>query len=175
MPGWLHVSIGGLLRTMASSNTIVNEAIVSGEMVPRDIVMQLVEQQILLNRDSDGIVMDGYPRDLNQVQEFETKVVKCFTRSTIIARDNLLNIKCRATQFGQQPPLVLLDCSKLQLGRGRLDDSVSAFRKRLELFREVSLPMLKTLDNDNRLTIVRINTSVTCLVPIIYTALTFSF
>ncbi|XP_025155936.1 adenylate kinase isoenzyme 5 isoform X2 [Harpegnathos saltator] len=135
MPGWLHVSIGGLLRTMASSNMVVNEAIVSGEMVPHDIVMQLVEQQILLNRDSDGIVMDGYPRDLNQVQEFEGK-------------------------FGQEPPLVLLDCSKLQLGRGRLDDSVSAFRKRLELFREVSLPMLKTLDSDNRLIIVDGDTDV---------------
>ncbi|XP_032669054.1 adenylate kinase isoenzyme 5 isoform X2 [Odontomachus brunneus] len=134
-PGWLHVSMGGLLRTMASSNMVVNEAIVSGEMVPHDIVMQLVEQQILLNRDSDGIVMDGYPRDLNQVQEFESK-------------------------FGQEPPLVLLDCSKLQLGRGRLDDSVSAFRKRLELFREVSLPMLKTLDSDNRLTIVDGDTDV---------------
>ncbi|KYN33381.1 Adenylate kinase isoenzyme 5 [Trachymyrmex septentrionalis] len=133
MSGWLHISIGELFRTMASSNMIVNDAIVSGEMVPHDIVMQLVEQQILLNRDSDGIVMDGYPRDLNQVQEFQTK-------------------------FGQEPPLVLLDCSKLQLGRGRLDDSVSAFRKRLELFREVSLPMLKTLDSDNRLIIVRVGT-----------------
>lgn len=59
---------------MASSNVVVNNAIVSGEMVPHDIVMQLVQQQILLNRDSDGIVIDGYPRDLNQVQEFETKV-----------------------------------------------------------------------------------------------------
>lgn len=135
MPGWVHVSVGGLLRTMASSNTIVNDAIVSGEMVPQDIVMQVVEQQVVLNRDTDGIIIDGYPRDFNQVQEFETK-------------------------FGQEPPLVLLDCSKLQLGRGRLDDSVSAFRKRLELFREVSLPMLKTLDNDNRLTIVDGDTDV---------------
>lgn len=135
MPGWQHISVGELLRIMASSNMIVNDAIVSGEMVPHDIVMKLIEQQILLNRDSDGIVIDGYPRDLNQVQEFENK-------------------------FGQEPSLVLLDCSKLQLGRGRLDDSVSAFRKRLELFREVSLPMLKTLDNDNRLTIVDGDTDV---------------
>ncbi|XP_076625518.1 adenylate kinase isoenzyme 5 [Colletes latitarsis] len=135
MPGWVHVSIGGLLRTMASSNTIVKEAIVSGEMVPQDIVMQAVEQQIILNRDTDGIIIDGYPRGLNQVQEFETK-------------------------FGQQPPLVLLDCSKLQLGRGRLDDNVSAFKKRLELFREVSLPMLKALDNENRLTIIDGDTDV---------------
>lgn len=135
MPGWVQVSIGGLLRTMASSNTIVNEAIVSGEMVSQDIVMQVVEQQIILNRNTDGIVIDGYPRDLNQVYEFEDK-------------------------FGQQPPLVLLDCSKLQLGRGRLDDNVSAFRKRLELFREISLPMLKALDNENRLTIIDGDTDV---------------
>lgn len=75
MPGWVQVSIGGLLRAMASSNTIVNDAIVSGETVPQDIVMQVVEQQIMLNRDTDGIVIDGYPRDLNQVQEFENKVI----------------------------------------------------------------------------------------------------
>lgn len=75
MPGWVQISIGGLLRTMASSNTIVNEAIVSGEMVSQDIVMQVVEQQIILNRDTDGIVIDGYPRDLNQVHEFEDKVI----------------------------------------------------------------------------------------------------
>ncbi|XP_043496776.1 adenylate kinase isoenzyme 5 [Polistes fuscatus] len=135
MPGWVHISLGGLLRGMASTNTTVSEAIVAGEMVSQDIVMPLVEQQVLLNRDTDGIVIDGYPRDLNQVQEFENK-------------------------FGQEPPLILLDCSKLQLGKGRLDDSVSAFRKRLELFREMSLPMLKTLDNDNRLVIIDGDTDV---------------
>ncbi|XP_006623391.1 adenylate kinase isoenzyme 5 [Apis dorsata] len=146
MPGWVQVSIGGLLRTMASSNTIVNEAIVSGEMVSQDIVMQVVEQQIILNRDTDGIVIDGYPRDLNQVHEFEDK-------------------------FDQQPPLVLLDCSKLQLGRGRLDDNVSAFRKRLEFFREVSLPMLKALDNENRLTIIDGDTDVSSVQQEFATAL----
>lgn len=50
--------------------------------------------------------------------------------------------------------MVLLDCSKLQLGRGRPDDTVSAFRRRLETFRERSLPMLKALDAEGRLTIV---------------------
>ncbi|XP_044590009.1 adenylate kinase isoenzyme 5 isoform X2 [Cotesia glomerata] len=126
MPSWSHISIGSLFRTMASSNSTISDSIVAGEMIAQDVVMQLVEQQVLLNRDHDGIVIDGFPRDLNQVQEFESK-------------------------FGQKPTLVLLDCSKLQLGRGKLDDSVPAFRKRLEIFREITLPMLKTLDSDNRL------------------------
>lgn len=59
-------------------------------------------------------------------------------------------------QYNQKPPIILLDCSKLQLGRGRLDDSVSAFRRRLELFRELTLPMLKSIDSGGRLTIVSI-------------------
>lgn len=74
MPNWVHVSIGNLLRTMASSNIAVSDAIVAGELVPQEIVMQVLEQQVLLNRDNDGIVIDGFPRDLSQVLEFETKV-----------------------------------------------------------------------------------------------------
>lgn len=58
------------------------------------------------------------------------------------------------TQYAQRPPIVLLDCSKLQLGRGRLDDTVSSFRRRLEVFRKETLPMLKTAETDGRLTLV---------------------
>lgn len=42
----------------------------------------------------------------------------------------------------------------MQLGRGRLDDTVSSFRRRLEQFRELTLPMLKVLDAEGRLSIV---------------------
>lgn len=48
----------------------------------------------------------------------------------------------------------MLDCSKLQLGRGRIDDTVASFRRRLELFRELTLPMLKKMDTAERLIIV---------------------
>ncbi|KDR22222.1 hypothetical protein L798_01828, partial [Zootermopsis nevadensis] len=136
-PGWVHFSVGRLLRATAETTDprqgndshLVRQAISSGEMVPQTFVLQLVESQMTTNMSAQGILMDGFPRDMNQVYDFESK-------------------------FKQQPIVILLDCSKLQLGRGRLDDSVAAFRRRLELFRELSLPMLKTLDNENRLTIV---------------------
>ncbi|KAJ9587875.1 hypothetical protein L9F63_018687, partial [Diploptera punctata] len=136
-PGWVHFSIGRLLRATAETTDprqgneshLIRQAISSGEMAQQTYVLQLVESQMTTNMSAQGILMDGFPRDMNQVYEFENK-------------------------FKQQPIVILLDCSKLQLGRGRLDDSVAAFRRRLELFRELSLPMLKTLDNENRLTIV---------------------
>ena len=58
---------------------------------------------------------------------------------------------------------VLIDCSELELGRnlgqrhGRVDDNLDAYKRRLQLYRELSLPLLKTLDEENRLKIVRMN------------------
>ena len=62
--------------------------------------------------------------------------------------------------MGLKPPCVLIDCSELELGRnlgtrtGRIDDSIDAYKRRLELYRELTLPMLKTFDEQNRLKIV---------------------
>ncbi|GBP09507.1 hypothetical protein EVAR_72960_1 [Eumeta japonica] len=61
----------------------------------------------------------------------------------------------RPHYYKQRPPIILLDCSRLQLGRGRIDDTVPSFRRRLELFREQTLPMLKAMDNSGRLQIQR--------------------
>ncbi|KAF2884767.1 hypothetical protein ILUMI_21374, partial [Ignelater luminosus] len=135
--GWAHVSLGRLLRNAAEPSEqrnatdakTIRESISAGELVPFDIVMKIVESQMGVNNNAPGIIMDGYPRDMTQVTEFEAK-------------------------FKQRPTVILLDCSKLQLGRGRLDDSVTAFRRRLEIFRQSSLPMLKAMDNIGRLTIV---------------------
>ncbi|KAG7167683.1 UMP-CMP kinase 1-like 2 [Homarus americanus] len=58
------------------------------------------------------------------------------------------------------PPLLLIDCSELELGRNlgrrenRLDDNVAAARRRLAIYREVTLPMLKAFDEKNRLKII---------------------
>ncbi|XP_065080427.1 uncharacterized protein LOC135703233 isoform X2 [Ochlerotatus camptorhynchus] len=135
-PGWGHFSVGRLLRAIAESdprvgtdNYAVKEAITAGEMVPKKSLEQLIASQLAQLSDKRGVIVDGYPRDMQQVREFEQK-------------------------YRQTPPIILLDCSKLQLGRGRLDDTVSSFRRRLELFRELTLPMLKEMDTAGRLTIV---------------------
>ncbi|XP_018571141.1 adenylate kinase isoenzyme 5 [Anoplophora glabripennis] len=135
--GWTHISLGKLLRAAAeppdprhnSEVSKLRDCISNGEMVPQEIVMKYVESHIADNMDKEGIILDGFPRDMLQATEFENK-------------------------FKQKPTIILLDCSKLQLGRGRLDDSVTAFRRRLEIFRQASLPMLKAMDNIGRLTIV---------------------
>ncbi|XP_050362176.1 uncharacterized protein LOC126781297 [Nymphalis io] len=135
--GWTHFSLGQRLRAIAeagggpaSDGNIARTAVSAGELVPGDLITKMVTAAVRdAARSGHGIVLDGYPRDLEQMQSYET-------------------------EFNVTPRMVLLDCSKLQLGRGRRDDSVAAFRRRLEVFREQSLPMLKNLDQQHRLVIV---------------------
>uniref|UniRef100_A0A2S2NRY9 Adenylate kinase isoenzyme 5 n=1 Tax=Schizaphis graminum TaxID=13262 RepID=A0A2S2NRY9_SCHGA len=131
--GWGHVSVGPLMRSLASSQEPLQETISSGHILEESIVHEILDKELLKYKNAEGIVIDGYPRNIGQLNYFEKK-------------------------YAQRPKLILLDCSKLQLGRGRLDDSVSAFRRRLQSFREQTLPMLKALDKDNRLAVVDGNT-----------------
>ncbi|KAM3959146.1 adenylate kinase isoenzyme 5 [Aphomia sociella] len=135
--GWTHFSLGQRLRTLAdagggpaSDGALARSAVCGGELASGDLVLKLVRAAVTdAARSGHGLVLDGYPRDLEQMEGFQK-------------------------EFRVSPRMVLLDCSKLQLGRGRRDDSVAAFRRRLEVFRELSLPMLKNMDQQHRLVIV---------------------
>lgn len=162
-------SVGKSLRALAESepkpmteNFAIKEAIAAGEMVSRDSLEKLIHSNILQLMNKKGIIIDGYPREMNQILDFQDKVRADneFSLSLGLSENFFLPVKLflnlfpNFLQYNQKPPIILLDCSKLQLGRGRLDDTVSSFRRRLELFRELTLPMLKAMDADGRLTIV---------------------
>ncbi|CAK1549605.1 unnamed protein product [Leptosia nina] len=135
--GWTHFSLGQRLRALAdagggpaSDGALSRAAVSGGELAPTELVTKLVRTAATdAAKTGNGLLLDGFPRDLEQMEWYHK-------------------------EFLVEPRMVLLDCSKLQLGRGRRDDSVAAFRRRLEVFRELSLPMLKNLDQQHRLVIV---------------------
>lgn len=160
-PAWRIISTGSLLwkylheqdpRNDAPSNYIsavvqrsddhitssmIYNVMSKGEMVPQGIIIDLILDAMAQFRHSDveGFFITGFPRDIVQAQGFEERT-------------------------GLKPPCILIDCSELELGRnlgqrhGRIDDNVEAYRRRLELYRELTLPMLKTFDEQNRLKII---------------------
>lgn len=74
-------SIGRLLRAIAESdpkpmteNYSVKEAITNGEMVAKKSINRLLEEQMTHLKSKNGIIIDGYPRDIEQIDEFELKV-----------------------------------------------------------------------------------------------------
>lgn len=80
-PGWAHLSLGKILRAIADSepkantdNHKIKTAIVAGELVKRSLIANLLEAHLAFFADKKGIVIDGYPRDAQQVKDFEDKV-----------------------------------------------------------------------------------------------------
>lgn len=74
--------MGKLLRTITDSapraNTesfAVKEALSAGEMAPEKSVNNLLDSNLKQLQDRQGIIIDGYPRNIQQVKYFENKVM----------------------------------------------------------------------------------------------------
>lgn len=57
-----------------TENFAIKQAIAAGEMVARDSLDKLIHSNILQLMNKKGIIIDGFPRDMNQVLDFQDKV-----------------------------------------------------------------------------------------------------
>ena len=77
--GYTHLSSGDLLRAEVKSGSErgkqLNEMMQRGELVPNEIVLDMIRDAMLANADkSNGFLIDGYPRQVDQGIEFENTV-----------------------------------------------------------------------------------------------------
>lgn len=69
------------MRSLAESepkplteNFAIKEAITAGEMISRESLNKMINANLMQLANKKGIIIDGYPRDMSQIQEFEEKV-----------------------------------------------------------------------------------------------------
>lgn len=74
-------SIGRSLRSLAESepkpmteNYAIKEAITAGEMVSKESLDKLIHTNLLQLINKKGVIIDGFPRDMNQMLDFQDKV-----------------------------------------------------------------------------------------------------
>lgn len=58
-----------------TENFAIKEAIAAGEMVSRESHEKLIHSNILQMMNKKGIIIDGYPREMNQILDFQDKVL----------------------------------------------------------------------------------------------------
>ena len=87
--GYLHLSTGDLLRQAVRQGSQLGKrckAIMeAGELVPDELVSQLVEEKNNSGQADSGMILDGYPRNLAQA-EFLSRVLKGVKPKTIQIR-----------------------------------------------------------------------------------------
>lgn len=67
-----------------TENYAIKELLLAGEMVTKSSLEKLIETSLLQMMDKKGVVIDGYPRDMNQVRFFEEKVTINYNSNTTL-------------------------------------------------------------------------------------------
>jgi adenylate kinase len=169
--GIAHVSTGDLLREAAEKGTPAGlkaaHYMNTGELVPDDIVLGVVEEQFAEGGMlEDGFILDGFPRNLHQAQELEKMldgqrldVVINLDVPTDIVLDRIAGRRvcegCGKNYHVNMPPKSDWTCDECG-GRvvQREDDTEEAVQRRLELYDEVTVPIIDFYRQLGRLVVV---------------------
>ena len=128
-----HLSVGDLLRDNISKNTdlgkLASNFVNSGELVPDDLIVELMDSyisNIKNNNDVFGIILDGFPRTINQADALEAKI-----KELGVQIKSVINL-----DISDEMILKRLD------GRGRDDDKPELILNRLNVYRNQTEPLL---------------------------------
>ncbi len=126
---YLHLSTGELLRKEIQNNTIlgreVKDIMNSGELVSDELVLKIVKQN--LDKDYEGWILDGYPRNLSQANSLNQVLLE-------------INQPLEVVFYLDIPEEVLIQ--RLLL-RGRKDDTEEAIRTRVNIYKKTTKPLIE--------------------------------
>lgn len=154
-----HVSSGDLFRHNLRQGTPLGlkakEYMDRGELVPDEVVIDIMLDKVLSVSGDDGFILDGFPRNTRQAEELETALTACHRNI-----DRVLHIDvpedelarrlggrfvcrdCQApyTHHGTGPAPICERCNGELYQRN--DDKPEAVQKRIDVYREETMPVL---------------------------------
>merc|ERR1712179_165377 len=129
--GYCHLSSGDLLRAEVASGSEKGQQLqaimTKGELVPNEMVLDMMKTAINSNSEAKGFLIDGYPRTVDQGKSFEEIVGVC-CKVVYLEADNETMVHR------------LLERAKTS---GRADDNEETIRKRLTVFSEQTKPVVE--------------------------------
>ncbi|XP_005083686.1 adenylate kinase isoenzyme 5 isoform X1 [Mesocricetus auratus] len=131
--GFQYISVGELLRKKihsASSNrkwSLIAKIITNGELAPQETTITEIKQKLMQIPDEEGIVIDGFPRDVAQALSFEDQ---------ICTPDLVVFLACANQRLRER-------LAKRAEQQGRPDDNLKATQRRLVNFKQNAAPLVK--------------------------------
>lgn len=155
---WPHISTGELLRKHIAEGTSAGHAslgILQGSYAPDFVVNQLVIERMGQQDCQKGVILDGYPRTLDQTVQF-LPVLGGFDLEPILVRLNLdyteVKVRLQARRFCSScgaifnlvrlPPRIPGVCDECGGGLvGREDDQTELMDRRIERYTNLTEPV----------------------------------
>ncbi|NJM68894.1 MAG: adenylate kinase [Scytonema sp. RU_4_4] len=125
-----HISTGDILRQALKDQTALGVKAQSymdkGELVPDDLVQEMVQERLSQVDTKSGWILDGFPRTVSQAVFLEE----------LLRKFNQHGEKVVNLEVPDETVIARL------LERGRKDDSQEVIRRRLEVYRAETAPLI---------------------------------
>ncbi|AFZ59310.1 adenylate kinase [Anabaena cylindrica FACHB-243] len=142
-----HISTGDILRQAITDQTPLGIKAQSymdkGELVPDQLVEDLIKERLHQPDTQNGWILDGFPRKVTQAAFLEELLAEIGQGG-----EKVVNLDA--------PDEVVI--TRL-LGRGRKDDNEEVIRRRLEVYREETAPLIDYYSDRQKLLTVNGNQS----------------
>ncbi|XP_059141356.1 adenylate kinase isoenzyme 5-like [Physella acuta] len=145
-PDIVHLSMGDILRKEISERgstdekwAMVTTLLRDGDMAPVDVTEELLIQSMQDHPDARAFLVEGYPRDALQYEDFNRNIGGHLFTILLDCEDKYLHDR-----------LVLRGAG----GTERIDDNVAAIEKKLNFFAKHTLPLLKAIDDEKKLIVI---------------------
>lgn len=129
-----HISTGVLFRSAVEQETPLGQQIKSimdsGELVPDDLTLDLLERRMNKPDAANGFILDGYPRNIRQAESLDELLDKLGW-----PLDYVVQIDVNSEE-------VIRRIAKRAAKEGRSDDSETVARNRLHVYQERTAPVM---------------------------------
>ncbi|MDR1879841.1 MAG: adenylate kinase [Tannerellaceae bacterium] len=128
-----HISTGEVLRNEIREGTelgkIADEYISKGQLLPDELIIDILGKELDGKKDSKGVVFDGFPRTIPQAKALKKMLNE---RGTDVAV--MLDLHVEEDELVRR----ILERGKLS---GRQDDNLETIKSRLEVYHNQTAPL----------------------------------
>lgn len=131
--GVLHISTGDMLRASVKEGTEIGKLAKSfmdkGELVPDDVMVEIIKERIAKPDSRNGFMLDGFPRTIPQAEALDKML-----HNKGLTIDAVISIEVSDNE-------IIKRISGRQAEEQREDDSVDVVRNRLRVYRDQTEPL----------------------------------
>ncbi|HZK04127.1 MAG TPA: adenylate kinase [Bacteroidaceae bacterium] len=141
--GYEHISTGDVLRAEIKAETelgkIAKEFVDQGQLIPDDLMIDMLAKVYDARRDSLGVIFDGFPRTIKQAKALKEMLMLRGERITIT-----INLIVKEEELMRR----LIRRAEIE---GRADDNEDTIKKRFNVYNTQTAPLLEWFTNEGLL------------------------
>jgi adenylate kinase len=132
--GLAHIATGDMLRAAMEADTPLGRRVRpiydAGELVPDDLMIDLIRERLLAPDTESGFILDGFPRTMPQADALNSMLSEIDRPLSVV--------------FELQVPdeIAIERLHKRAMEEGRPDDTPEAIAKRIELYHRETKPLV---------------------------------